>query len=193
LIRALARLAVVLAAGGCATAPPQPAVAAAAELLKNGDFALSPSPNRDCPPQWWCTVHADPAAFRFGLERDPRSGKRLLRVERVGNEPWALVSQVVPARSLAGKRIRLRVRVDTSGFEGEGAGAVLVLRSLGDEVLAHERHLQPRMAGWQTVAVELVVVPGTETVSAGLAVEGGGVVRFDEARLEVLGPGAASP
>jgi hypothetical protein len=192
LSRLLARLAIAMVAGGCASAPPEPARPAAANaILKNGDFAMSPLPGRDCPPQWWCTVHADPSAFRFGLETDPRSGARQLRVERVKNEPWALVSQFVPGQSLVGKRIRLSVSVDAALVEGEGAGLVLILRSIDDRVLGHGRRLQARSAGWQSVAVELDVAPGTAIVSANLAVEGGGVARFDDARLEVLGPAAA--
>jgi hypothetical protein len=191
-MRLPALVAIALALHGCASAPPESARRAVGNgILKNGDFAMNPLPDRDCPQQWWCTMHADPTAFRFGLESDPRSGVRLLRVERVKNEPWALVSQFVPAQPFVGKRIRLSVQVDASRVEGEGAGAMLILSSIDDRELANARRLLPRTSGWQTVSVELDVPPATAMVSVNLALQGGGVARFNDAVLEVLQPAAA--
>jgi hypothetical protein len=161
--------------------------------LKNADFAMDPDPERDCPPQWWCLVHSEPSAFRFSVERDARSGDRLLRVERVKDEPWALASQVIAAQPLLGKRIRLSVEVDASQLEGAGAGPMLLLQGASGQTLAHEQRLQSRSSGWRTVSTELDVLLGATLVEVNLAIEGSGVVRFDNVRLEVLGLASQKP
>ena len=163
----------------------------ASVVLKNADFAMEPVPGRACPPLWGCTMHADPASFRFSLEADPRSGVKYLKVERVKNEPWAIASQVVPAEGLQGKRLRLAAAVQSEGIDGKGAGPLLIIQGPGGRTLAEAQRLVQRSTGWQEVAVELDVVPGAQLVEVGLYLEGGGIVHFGEVRLEILGPATA--
>jgi hypothetical protein len=189
--RAVATLAFL--AAGCASGPEVAKPSLSTVALKNADFAMDPDPERDCPPQWWCTVHADPSAFRFSVERDGRSGNRLLRVERVKNEPWALASQVIEARAVLGKRIRLSVDVDGSLLQGAGAGPILLVENTSGQILAHDQRLQTRSPGWRTVSTEVDVLAGASMVKVHLVMEGGGVARYDNVRLEVLGPASPKP
>lgn len=184
-------LALLLA--GCAAAPEAARPSLAKVPLKNADFAMDPTPGRACPPQWGCSMHADPSSFRFSLESDPRSGAQSLRIERIKAEPWAIASQTVPAQALAGKRVRLGAAVQAEWVEGKGAGPMLILQGAGGRTIANAQRLLPRTPGWQQVSVELDVSPGAEWVEVGLLFEGGGVVRFADVRLEVLGPVAAKP
>jgi hypothetical protein len=161
--------------------------------LKNPDFSAPVRPDRACPTQWWCTAHSDPSAYRFGLESDPKTGNHWVRVERVKNEPWALVSQMLAAEPLVGKRLRLSVAVDAAQVEGAGAGPMLHVQDGYGATLSHEQRLQARQGGWHTVSVELDVVAGASLIGVNLAFEGGGVARFDDVRLEVVGPARGRP
>lgn len=158
--------------------------------LKNADFAMDPPPGRTCPAHWGCSMHADPSSFRFSVATDPRSKVRSLRIERIKNEPWAIASQTIPAGALAGQRLRLTAAVLADEVEGKGAGPMLIIQGVGGHTIADAQQLLPRTPGWKQVSVELDVVAGAQAVEIGLLLEGGGVVRFDDVRLEVLGPAA---
>jgi hypothetical protein len=70
---------------------------------------------------------------------------------------------------------------------------MLILQGPGGYSLSDAQKLLPRSHGWQQVSVEIDVVAGTEWVEVGLLFEGGGMVRFDDVRLEIAGPAAARP
>jgi hypothetical protein len=159
--------------------------------LRNADFAMEPAPGRTCPAHWGCSMHADPSSFRFSVETDPRSKVRSLRIERIKKEPWAIASQTIQVGALAGKRVRLTVAVLAEEVEGKGAGPMLIIQGVGGHTIADAQQLLPRTPGWRQVSVELDVIAGAQAVEIGLLLEGGGVARFDDVRLEVLG--AARP
>lgn len=172
--------------GGCAIAtdasvPP----AAQSSLLRNGDFESAPSPGRDCPPSWWCTMHADTESFKFGLAADKGSAGRYLKVTRLKPEPWALVTQVIPGDGLVGKRVRMSAAVNAEGHEG-AAGPVVILQGVGGRVLGHRQSLLQAGTGWRRASAEIDVVAGTERVEFGLLVEGGGSVGFDDVEAMVV-------
>lgn len=195
----MSRLAILLLATGvasCATAPapsPVPARPSAPPpsfVIANPGFEADFAAGRACPPRWACSAHADGSAFRFLPDAtDPAEGKRSLMIERVGNEPWAIVTQSFKAESLRGQRVRFTLSVRTQGVTGDGAGAWLLVRG-GSEVLDHQIRRLHGTNGWQRQSIEVVLSPQAEHLAVGGTLEGGGRVWIDDAKLEILGPPA---
>lgn len=199
--RWLVLLAVPLVAG-CATAAGRPeAIPIHRELpsalpgiaLANAGFeAPARSPNH-CADRWDCNVHADPGSFSFVVEgRDAAEGRQAMCVTRVGKEPWATVTQAVRDRTRAGARLRLSLMLRLAGTTGEGAGPWMVLHGPGGRMLRHEQALRKATDGWQRVALEVEVPPGTEIVEVGATLEGPGRMCIDDVRLEVAKAGQAA-
>jgi hypothetical protein len=193
--RQLAALA--LLAGCAATADPvrpQPSAAAPAASpgshaastleLPNAGFEAEMGPERNCPPGWGCTMHNNPRAFRFFLQEPGAAGSRSLCIERVADEPWALVTQLVRGPALRGARLRLSVAVRTEGVSGEGAGPWALVQAPH----VHALKLVRGSSGWQRVSVDLAVPAGASEVEIGATLEGPGKACFDDIRLEILGP-----
>ncbi len=192
---AIATVAAAIATG-CASPPSDPVVASAPAQgafvassrpvpLKNGDFEAEPVPGRDCPPSWGCAAHVNPKSFRFEIASGSKSRGRYLKVTRVLDEPWALVTQWVPATQMVGSRVRFSMSVHGEALEG-GAGPLLILQGPSGRELDHRKILLARGPGWQRVSVEIDVVPGTEGVGFGLVLEGGGAVGFDDVEAVLL-------
>jgi hypothetical protein len=181
----------VLAAAlyGCATAqdapPAAPAPSAAPGLLKNVDFEADPVARRDCPASWWCSMHSNPKSFRFELATEPHSRGRFLRVSRVKNEPWAIVTQTVKAAPLKGRRVRMSASVYATALEGK-AGPFILLQGASGVTLSRERTLLERGPGWRRATVEIDVAESAEMVMFGLRMQGGGWVGFDDVEVVVL-------
>lgn len=198
--RLVAPLCLILSAAGCAapagnapgvspaaaptsSAARGPAVAVAVGNAGFEDPGEGP-PRRNCPPQWWCTMHADPTSFKFASVPDGPSGRHL-RVERVKNEPWALVTQVIPSKGLEGRTLRVSADVATRSMkDGDGAGPVVRLYVPGGRVSAAEKTLRAPGAGWGRVVVEIKVPKGIELVEIGLVMYGDGVADFDNIAVE---------
>jgi hypothetical protein len=175
------------------TVPPPAKAASPAPsfVIANAGFEEAFAPGRACPPRWSCSVHADGSSFRFAPDAaGAAEGSQSLLVERVGKEPWAIVTQSFKAESLRGQRVRFSLAVRAQGVEGDGAGPWLLVNG-GGEVLDHQVRRVVGSAGWQRQAIEIVVPSKAEYLSVGGTLEGGGRAWFDEARLEILGPAAA--
>jgi hypothetical protein len=173
-------------------APPPKAVEAPLKpVLVNAGFEGGLAASNACPERWACSVHADGSSFRFSTDASTfAEGRQSLLIERVGKEPWAIVTQSFRAHSLRGQRIRYSIAVRTQDVDGEGAGAWLLVN--GDEVMLE--HQVRRVLGtkdWQRHVIEVVVPARADTLSVGATLEGGGRAWFDDARIEVLGPAAA--
>jgi hypothetical protein len=194
---ALAGVAAAVFAGGCATADGDAAArepdaarvsrAVTPGLLRNADFEADAIPGRACPASWWCTMHNDTTSFAFSLVTGSGSHGRYLKVARLKMEPWALVTQVIPAAGLAGRRMRVSVAVNAENLDG-GAGLLVILQGNGGRVLGDRKVLQARGPGWHRVGAEIDVVAGTEMVEVGLILEGGGEAGFDDVEVTVLPP-----
>jgi hypothetical protein len=175
-------LGVSLAAGCAATGTAPEAMLAVA--LRNAGFEEA-DPAARCAIGWGCTSHADPSAFRFLFEEAaPASGKRSFCIERVRDEPWALVTQEVEATALRGSRIRLSIALRLEGATGNGAGPWVVAQ--GSASRLHDQKLVNATRGWQRVAVEMAVPGDARYLEVGVALEGGGRACFDDARLEIV-------
>lgn len=176
----------------CASAPPTPpaasstAPARAAQappypVLANAGFEDPPAAGRECAPRWECSAHANVASFRYGVASGGATGNASFCVERVGKEPWALVTQGFHTRALANKRLRLSMAVRAQGLEG-GAGPWT--QSQGGR--AHAQKLVKSTNGWERLAVDLDVPAESDLIVLGATLEGGGRACFDDVRLEVL-------
>ena len=195
----LAALAVALVLAACAapgetpravapTASPARATVAAAPgpEVRNPGFEADMAPGRRCAPAWDCTMHNNPEAFRFSLqEGGAAAGRRAFCVERVADEPWALLTQAFQTPAVRGKRLRLSMAVRVEGASGDGAGPWMLSQGRSP---VNERKLVRGTRAWERVAIELSVPPDAEVVVVGATLEGPGKACFDDVRLERLGP-----
>ena len=124
----LAALAIAILVAGCAAPQPGPGSADPAReiALRNPGFELDPIAGTNCAPQWGCSAHSDAGSFRYTIDgAGPASGARSLRIERIRNEPWALITQVVNDPKLRGARLRFSLAVRAEGASGNGRRRVL--------------------------------------------------------------------
>jgi hypothetical protein len=120
-----------------ADAPPRPSAPATAKAeakesrpvtLKNPGFENAARKSELCPEGWHCTMHSNPESFVFRVETpEGAQGKQALCIERVLPEPWALVTQAVPAAALKGEKLRFSVALRVDRADGGGAGAWAVV------------------------------------------------------------------
>ena len=156
--------------------------------LKNAGFENPPRPLDRCPEGWHCTMHSDPDSFVFRIESpEGAAGKQALCVERVTREPWALVTQALPAAALKGEKLRFSIALRVDRAEGDGAGAWAVVHGPTGN-LAHEERLLKATRGWERVTVEFPVAAAAQMVEVGATLQGGGRICLDDARLEVRAP-----
>lgn len=188
--RVIGALAAALLAAGCAG----PAATGVAETLpreialRNPGFESDFIRTDNCAPQWGCSAHADPFAFHFVVDETapPSGGKRSLRIERVRNEPWGLITQVVQDPKLVGAKLRFSIAVRTQGLTGEGAGAYFFAHGRSGRRMAHAQQLVKGTNGWERVTLEFRVPADTELFEVGVSLYGPGQVWVDDARLELL-------
>jgi len=175
-------LATALASGVYAAEPVKTARLVA---LKNPGFENAPRKDERCAEGWGCTMHSNPDSFVFRVESpEGARGKQALCVERMLNEPWALVTQAVQGGSLRGASVRFSVALRVDRAEGAGAGPwALVHGPQGN--LVHEERLLKATRGWERVAVDFPVGPTAQLVEVGATLQGGGRICIDDARLEV--------
>jgi hypothetical protein len=186
-------LAVCVACAAPAGSPPSAAPPAAAVAqapprtlqLANAGFESGMKPEGRCAIGWDCTMHLNPDSFRFSLlESGAAAERRALCVERVFDEPWALVTQAFqnPA-PLRGKRLRLSMAVRVEGASGAGAGPWILSQS---RPVANASRLANGTSGWQRLSVEITVPKDAGVVEVGATLEGPGKACFDDVRVEVL-------
>lgn len=186
LIGALA--AALLAAGCSGPAATRTAQTLPREIaLVNPGFEADPIPGVHCAPKWECSAHSDPFSFEYVIdESSPSAGKRSLRIERIRNEPWALITQAIRDPKLRGAKLRFSLHVRAQGATGEGGGPYFFAHGRGGMRVGHEQRLVNGTTGWERVTMEFRVPEGTEIFEVGACLHGPGRVWIDDARLEVL-------
>ena len=153
-------------------------------LLANASFEAPHPASLRCPPDWYCTMHADPKSFAFDSDGSVATdGKHSLRIERVKPEPWGLIFQMVPVANLRGKRVVLSGMVRVEGAEGAGGGLYVDIE--GPVGLAlHEQRLAKGTHDWQRTSIEFVVPPDAVRIRIGAIQEGQGRTWIDELLLQ---------
>ena len=172
---------------GCAAPPAPPAAAAAGPAapavptIRNAGFEEPTPADSYCPARWACSAHVDVGSFTFTRAQGGASGTAGLCIERVGKEPWALVTQSFHTTAMRGKTLRLSMAVRAQGLEG-GAGPWI--QSQGGR--AHAAKLVQATNGWARVAVDLAIPAESNLLVIGATLEGPGKACFDDVRLEAL-------
>jgi len=184
-------LAIAALLAGCAAAPEPPPLPRFA--IPNAGFEQGGGPGSDCPRPWFCVIHAGATdGFRFFFdEKRPPEGKRAFCMERLTEEPWAYVSESIPAEPLRRAMVRFSIAVRAEGLTGPGAGPILVLHGMQENALDRQSIRVLATDGWQRLHVDARVPANARLVEFGLQLEGGGRVCIDDARLEILSPGGA--
>ena len=173
------------ALAGCAASGPTAESRLVA--LKNANFEAD-KPSWGCAPGWGCSSHADPFSFRHEVDDTVSAeGKQSLRIERVRNEPWSLVTQGVLDPTLRGARMRFTLAVRVEGASGKGGGPVVFIYGRGGSTIYHDQAQSSGTADWKRLTVEFDVPVDAETFSVGAILEGPGKLWIDAARLEHLG------
>jgi hypothetical protein len=188
-VRTVLALAALLA--GCAAAPEEPPLPRFA--FPNAGFEQGGGPGSDCPRPWYCVVHAGATdAFRFYFDdKRPPEGNRAFCMERLTDEPWAYVSQSIPAERLRGATVRFSIAVRAEGLTGPGAGPLLAVHAFQQHPVDRQGLHLLATQGWQRYQLEARLPPDARLLEVGLQLEGGGRVCIDDARLEILSPGGA--
>lgn len=164
-------------------APPAPTGFA----IRSPGFEETAGGQANCVAHWSCRVHVDPHSFRIALDEATfAEGRRSLRIEKVGPEPWASVVQSLPAKPVIGERLRYSMAVRLEGVAGRGAGVSLM--TVGPNgVIEHKETTATGTSGWRRLSVEIEVPPGAERVEVGAILEAEGRLWIDDARIERLG------
>ena len=184
---AVVALAALLLVACAAQTPSAPAAAAAAiptpavPALRNPGFEEPTPAQARCPAGWECSAHVDVGSFSFRRAAEGAAGAASLCIERIGKEPWALLTQAFHTTAMRGRTLRLSMAMRAHGLEG-GAGPWI--QSQGGR--AHAAKLVQATKGWERVAVELAIPAESNLLVVGATLEGAGRACFDDIRLEVL-------
>lgn len=185
------RATLLLAAGAvlsaCAGAPAERASelpAPGAIALRNPGFEAPARAGERCPEAWLCTMHADPDSFRFFADASsPGQGTRSGCIERVTPEPWAVMSQPVPAQSLRGRKLRFSIAIRGERLAGQGGGPWLLVHGPAG-VLLHKESVSLVGSRWERRSIEVDVPAQAQEVEVGVTLVGAGRICIDDARLE---------
>ena len=130
-----------------------------------------------------------PAGVKVSIQGSAVSaeGQRSLRIERVRDEPWTVVSQHIINPTLRGARLRFTLAVRVEGATGNGSGAFVLVHGPGGATVHHDQKLTQGTADWKRVSIEFDVASNAESFEVGAILEGPGKVWIDAARLEHIG------
>lgn len=199
-IAALAVLALQACAGvrGPGTLTPEPSEALSGELLEDVEFAHLDSKVATRDP-WSLFQHAGEPSFTLSVSNG------VMRLEKTGPSPWAVVKQTIDARQLVGKTLRFSVEI-AGHFQSEdeykpflNTTRLTVLnkgltpgtpRILGAATLSRVTDELPRFFGeqnWQRRAITFTVPKGTRTITVVLRLGEDGVLKARNPSLVVVG------
>jgi hypothetical protein len=177
-----------VAVAGCAA--PGPTADSRVVALRNAGFEAD-APASGCAPGWGCSSHSDPHSFRHEIDAAVKAeGQRSLRIERVRDEPWTLVTQHVINPTLRGARMRFTLAVRVEGVTGKGGGPIVLVHGPGGATIHHDQALVLGTADWKRMTVEFDIPTNAESFDVGAILEGPGKLWIDEARLEHVGASA---
>ena len=159
---------------GCAAQPPasvaKPGCTESDNLLVDTDFTLS----RETDQRWQLSQHTGPKSFQL----TPSDG--VLRVERIGDEPWMLLQQTVKDERFKGATLVYRVEMKGEGLEGNfgfepKAGVYTRIGTGGRAKLAPQ---SPNLGDWewQTFEEHIQLPSAVDRVQVGLVHQTGGAL-----------------
>ena len=159
---------------GCAAQPPasvaKPGCTESDNLLVDTDFTLS----RETDQRWQLSQHTGPKSFQL----TPSDG--VLRVERIGDEPWMLLQQTVKDERFKGATLVYRVEMKGEGLEGNfgfepKAGVYTRIGTGGRAKLAPQ---SPNLGDWewQTFEEHIQLPSAVDRIQVGLVHQTGGAL-----------------
>ena len=181
------------AAAGPAAAPKSvPAVVAAkGHPTVNPGFESTSSPEGRAPEGWFTIQHAGNPSYRYILDTEnPHGGKRSLRIDYIGPEPFGAIAQVIDAATHVGKVAKLSGWLRTKDASDEGGGLTLLVLQSGN-TLAHNFMFDAPVKGtteWKRYTITLPIPKGAERLEIGAMMRGRGSLWFDDAELEFVAP-----
>jgi hypothetical protein len=194
LVAALAALFSFTHAQANPVAPPDKTVRPVASVaLINAGFESTLPGQLGAPEGWWAVQHAGPTSYAFTLDTTkPRSGKRSLKVENIGPEPFGSIFQKIDATPYRGRTLRFAGWIRTEGAKGNryGAGAGLNLHAMkGGYPVAYLMMRKDAVHGttdWARYEVALAVPDDADHIEVGLNLFGPGIAWLDDVGLEVV-------
>ncbi|MEP7209036.1 MAG: hypothetical protein ABI920_19040 [Casimicrobiaceae bacterium] len=172
-----------------ATPPPGRSVA-----LKNAGFEDGLQADGD-PAAWITGQHAGVPSYVFIVDdKERHGGKRSLRIDNIGPEPFGAIYQNVPVTGLLGKSIRMKgwMKTRDAGGKRKGWGAALQLQAkkagypIAYNTLAD--HVISGTHDWTLREVVIDVPQDVDIIEVGVLLRGQGSVWLDDVVLEVLPP-----
>jgi hypothetical protein len=178
----------LLAAASAATE--KPADVAGVIPLINAGFESDKKSSHGGPEAWSGTQHAGEVSYRFTLDSETRrSGKRSMRIENVGKEPFGAFEQSLSVAPHAGRKLRFSGWLKTDGANAGGAVLVMVAEHSSGGIVAHNFMAGSEVKGtrdWQRYSIVLSIPAYASGLRVGVMLLGAGTVWFDDAELEVL-------
>ena len=183
---------------GPAALPQQPEARAASArvvLLQNAGFEED-VPSGGDPPGWVTGQHAGDLSYTFTIdEKERHAGKRSVRIDNIGTQPFGAMYQLVPVGQVAGRKVRFTAWVKAEGtgdrrsfsgvalqVQGKQGGAPVAFNPLQQDVVRGT-------FGWTERTSELAIpATGVDRVEVGVMLVGPGRMWVDDVKLEIVAP-----
>ena len=163
---------------------------ASGNLLQDSTFSTLDKPKRE--QAWRYSQHAGEKSFIYSAQNG------ILRFEKTGDEPWALLTQNADTESTKGQRIEYsaELKLDlkdprtTHGF-GYGAGLSLMAKKNNRVILSSSLDHEPHMGihGWHTARVIADLPKGTTYLRLGFLHQAGGSFQIRNPSLRLVAGG----
>ncbi|PLW70742.1 hypothetical protein [Pseudohalioglobus lutimaris] len=146
-------------------------------LLEDVTFSTLSGPRSQR--KWLYSEHAAGQTFEYS------ASDGILKIHKMGGEPWFLLSQSPNSAAIAGKRItfgaefKLDLQMPTDHAFTPGGGLALLARRGGKVVINSSLDHQPRMGktDWIPISITEKVPPGTDSIRVGFLHQAEGTLR----------------
>jgi hypothetical protein len=135
----------------------------------------------------WTTIqHAGEVAYRFTLDSiRPFSGQSSARIEQFAQQEFGLFKQVIDARPLAGKRMKLSAQLRADKIQAGGAGLYLRVDGPGDVILGNDftSGATAGTHGWKPFRAVIDIPAEAVRLEIGVMMQAFGVIWVDDIAL----------
>lgn len=174
--------------------PPERAAKPLASIaLVNAGFESVQPGKLGAPEGWWAVQHAGPESYRFHVDDAVRhEGRRSLRVENVGPEPYGMIYQPLDAAPYRGKTVRFAAWLKSENAAGNrfGKGVGLHLQTLRRgfplDVASMRRNAVQGTTDWTRYELVLAVGSEADQIEVGMNLFGPGIAWIDATTLDVI-------
>lgn len=154
----------------------------------NMDFEATSILTNDGIDGWVFVQHAGPKSYAFALDKNTfHGGTQSLRIENIGQEPYGLAQQKIPAIALQGKKIILSAWLKTENVDGVGAG--LSMRAMSGGTIGAYNFMGNELVrgtqAWKHYSITLDIPETTSDLEIGVMLQGKGIVWADDLDLKI--------